>query len=114
MLKRLKRRYLAIGIDSIDTFGSAEFMESAWQSIMTLYGEHGASQANLKLIDYDADGKFAVLRTSNLALDMTRAALASVTKIGNKPAALHVLSVSGTIRSLQKKGISARKQWKTQ
>lgn len=103
MLKRFKRRYLSIGIDSLDTFGSAEFMDSVWQSITKLYGEHGASYTHLKLIDYDADRNFAVLRIANVALDMTRAALASVTKIDNKPAALHVLSVSGTIKSLQKK-----------
>jgi len=34
---------------------------------------------------------------------MIRAALASITEIRNKPAAVHVLKVSGTIKALHKK-----------
>jgi RNase P/RNase MRP subunit POP5 len=78
-------------------------MDSVWASIMRLYGEYGASRANLKLIGYDAEKRSAVLRTTNNALDMTRVALASITRMRNKPVALHVKSVSGTIKSLNGK-----------
>jgi ribonuclease P/MRP protein subunit POP5 len=78
-------------------------MDSIWASLIKLYGEHGASQAKLKLIDYDFEKKSAMLRTTNAALEMTRVALASVTKINSKPVGLHVLSVSGTIKSLNSK-----------
>jgi RNase P/RNase MRP subunit POP5 len=44
-----------------------------------------------------------VIRVSLVAIDMVRAALASVTRIGNKPIAVHVLSVSGTIKALYEK-----------
>lgn len=78
-------------------------MDSVWASIMKLYGEYGASRANLKLIRYDAEKGFAVLRTINSTLDITRVALASITKMRNKPVALHVKSISGTIKSLNSK-----------
>jgi RNase P/RNase MRP subunit POP5 len=47
--------------------------------------------------------RFAVIRTMHTTVDMVRTALASMTKIGNKPVAIHVLTVSGTIKALYKK-----------
>jgi RNase P/RNase MRP subunit POP5 len=55
------------------------------------------------LIDYDMEKRFAVIRTVHTAVDMVRAALASMTRIGNKPVAIHILTVSGTIKSLYTK-----------
>jgi RNase P/RNase MRP subunit POP5 len=49
--------------------------------------------------------RFAVVRTVHTAVDMVRTALASMTRIGNKPVAIHVLTVSGTIKSLYKKAV---------
>lgn len=100
MLKRVKRRYLAIGIDSDEVFDSRVFMDAVWGAINKLYGEYGASKSGLTLIDYYAKERFAVIRTSLVAVDMVRASLASITSLGNKPVALHVLLVSGTIKAL--------------
>jgi RNase P/RNase MRP subunit POP5 len=44
-----------------------------------------------------------VIRVSLVVIDMARAALASMTRIGNKPIAVHVVSVSGTIKALYEK-----------
>lgn len=78
-------------------------MGGVWDVILKLYGEYGASRTGLALIDYDTEKKFAILRTAHTTLSMVRAALASITKIGDKPVAVHVLKVSGTIRALYKK-----------
>lgn len=99
----MRRRYLALEIDSNETFSSKDFMDAVWSAVLKLYGEYGASRANLVLIDYDEEEKFAVLRTTHTTLDSVRAAIASITKIGNKPAAVHILAVSGTIKALYKK-----------
>ncbi|MDH5753859.1 MAG: Rpp14/Pop5 family protein [Candidatus Bathyarchaeota archaeon] len=103
MLKRMRRRYLALKIDSNETFSSREFMDAVWNAVLKLYGEHGASRSGLTLIDYDAEKRLAVIRTMHTTVEMVRAALASITKIQDKPAAIHVLKVSGTIRALYKK-----------
>lgn len=103
MLRKMRRRYLALKIDSNETFSSREFMGGVWDVILKLYGEYGASRTGLALIDYDTEKKFAILRTAHTTLSMVRAALASITKIGDKPVAVHVLKVSGTIRALYKK-----------
>lgn len=103
MLKKVKRRYLAVEIDSIESFDSKELMAAIWRAIEKLYGEYGASRTGLSLIEHNADRRLAVLRVLCDAVDMVRAALASITKIDSKPLALHVLMVSGTIKALYKK-----------
>lgn len=84
-------------------FGSRDFMGAVWDAVLALYGEYGASQTGLALIDYDAEKKFAVIRTVHTTVDKVRAALASITQIEGKPVAIHVLKVSGTIKALYKK-----------
>lgn len=99
----MKRRYLALQIDSIENFTHKEFMDAVWNTVLKLYGEYGASRTGLALIDYDVEKKFAIIRVVHTAVDMVRAALASIINIENKPAAVHVLTVSGTIKALCKR-----------
>ena len=102
-MKVVKRRYLAVSIDSHETFNSHEFMNAVWSTVSKLFGEYGASQTGISLIDYDETKKLVIVRTWHNTLEMIRTALASVTQIGNKQVALHVLAVSGTIKALRKK-----------
>jgi len=90
-------------VDFGGVFGSKELMDAVWSAISKLYGEYGASRTGLTLIDYDVERRIAVVRILHTAVDMVRAALASITKIDDKPVAIHVLTVSGTIRALYKK-----------
>lgn len=103
MLKRIRRRYIALKIDSKETFSSKEFTNAVWDAVLKLYGEYGASKSNLRLIDYDAERGLALIQTVHTAVEMVRAALASITKIRNNSAAIHVLTISGTIKALRKK-----------
>jgi ribonuclease P/MRP protein subunit POP5 len=100
LLKRIKRRYLALEIDSSVAFGSKELMDAIWNAVSKLFGEYGASQAGLTLIDYDVERRLVVIRAAHTALGMVHAALASITRIQDKPVAIHVLTVSGTIKTL--------------
>jgi len=77
-------------------------MDAVWDAVLQLFGEYGASRANLTLIEYDQQKSCAVVRCSNKALEMVRASVASITKIDEKPVAIHVLRVSGTLKSLRK------------
>jgi RNase P/RNase MRP subunit POP5 len=102
LLKRVKRRYLALKIDSCETLSSKDFMDVVWETISRLYGEYGASQTSLSLINFDEKNKSVVLRTGHTTVEMVRTALASITQIRDKPAAVYVLTVSGTIKALHK------------
>ena len=101
MLKRLKRRYLAVQIDSAEKFSQKEFMDAVWGSLSKLYGEYGASRSGLAPISYNEQRGLAVLRALHDEVQNVRAAVAAVTKINGKPTALHVEAVSGTIKSLR-------------
>jgi RNase P/RNase MRP subunit POP5 len=103
LLKKVRRRYLAVEIESGEMFGSKEFMDAVWSTVLRLYGEYGASRTGLTLIDYDVEKRFAVMRATQRGLEMVRTALVSITSIEGKPAAAHVLTVSGTIRALYRR-----------
>ena len=102
-MKRVKRRYLALQIDSEDLPRAKEFINEVWGAITKLYGEHGASLTNLALIDYNLEKKAAVVRTSLITLNSVRASLATITTLAGNEGAVHVIAVSGTLKALYKK-----------
>lgn len=68
-----------------------------------MFGESGASQTSLSLISFNEENRLAVIRTAHTTLQNVRAALATITKINDKPAAVHVTAVSGTLKALHRK-----------
>ena len=102
-MKRVKRRYLAVQIDSDGAPSRKEFMDTVWSAVTQLYGEYGASRTSLALIDYDAEKKTGIIRTSLVTVNQVRASLASITSVAGKEAAVHVLAISGTIKALREK-----------
>jgi RNase P/RNase MRP subunit POP5 len=102
-LKRFKRRYLALQLDSDVLPNGKEFIDTIWGAVTKLYGEEGASQTSLMLIEYDLEKKTALLRTSLITLDLVKASLATITSIAGKEAAVHITAVSGTIKALHQK-----------
>lgn len=99
-MKRVKRRYLAVQLDSETLPSEREFMDAVWASVTKLYGEVGASLAGLVLISFDKVRKIFVIRCSLASLLTVRASLAGVTAVAGKAASVHVLSVSGTLKAL--------------
>ncbi len=99
-MKRVKRRYLALRVVPEVLLTEREFIDSVWASVTRLYGEVGASQTGLSLIDFDPDRKVAVIRVSLDSLSVVRASLAAITSIMGKEAYVQVLSVSGTLKAL--------------
>ena len=77
--------------------------DAVWTSLVRLFGEYGASQAELYLIEYDADKAQAIFRCSHKALEMVKASIVATTEVANEKAAFHMIRVSGTLRSLRTK-----------
>jgi len=102
LIRRMKQRYLALRIESTESLDEGDVRDAVWTAVDQLFGEYGASQAGLFLVQYDRQRKEAVLRCSHKALRMVHASIASVTKMKDKPATTHVLRISGTLRALGK------------
>lgn len=98
----MRRRYLALKVEGEKTVEEKELIQTIWKTILQLFGEHGASQARLALIEYNKQKNLAILHCSHMALPMVRAVIASVTKINGKSASLHVVGVSGTLKALRR------------
>lgn len=101
MLQRVRRRYLALKTMSEQAINKWDLMNALWNAIHTLFGEYGASQVNLNIIEHNS--KITIIRCSHNALEMVRASIASITKINEKSVAIHVVRVSGTLKSLREK-----------
>jgi len=105
-VKRIKRRYLLLEYEVDGAIEEHAFMATIWAAFYKLYGEHGASLANLAPINFDCGDKKAIIRTNLAVVDNIRTAIASITFLAGKPIAVHVTAVSGTIRGLIKKALS--------
>lgn len=80
-----------------------DVIHTIWSAILKLFGEYGASQVNLALIEHDPQKSYAVVRCLHKALEIVKASIASITEINGKPAAIHIVGVSGTLKALRKK-----------
>ena len=78
-------------------------LDAVHASVLRLFGEYGASKANIKLIKYVPEKSQLVIRCSHTMLEKVRAAIASTIMVDGKPAAIHVMGVSGTLKALSKK-----------
>ena len=103
MIKREKRRYLAIKVESEQPLTEKNVLDTIYSSVLRLYGEYGASKTNLKMIKYVPEKDQFVVRCSHKMLEQVRAAVASTTTSDGKTVALHVVNVSGTLKALAKK-----------
>ena len=101
-MKRTKRRYLALQLEVEGVPSEREIMDAIWISVTKLYGEVGASLTGLALMNFDAERKIVVIRTSLESLLTVRASLAAIVNFGGKNVSLHVLAVSGTLKALYK------------
>ena len=103
-MKRVKRRYLAVQVERKLGPTEREFIDAVWAAVTRLYGEVGASQTGLVLIDFNLERQVAVIRVTLASLNMVRASLSTVTSIAGIGACVRVLSVSGTIKALFSSG----------
>jgi len=99
-VKRTKRRYLALKLESDGMPSERELLDAIWASVSKLFGEAGASTTGLALISLEVEGKLAVLRCNLVSLPAVRASLAALTKVAGRDASVHVLVVSGTLKAL--------------
>jgi ribonuclease P/MRP protein subunit POP5 len=103
VIKREKRRYLALNVAGEQPFNEHEVLDAVHASVLRLFGEYGASKADIKLVKGVPEKRQLVLRCSHLMLEKVRAAIVSTVEVDGKVASVHVVGVSGTLKALSKK-----------
>jgi len=103
MIKREKRRYLALKVSNEQHLDEHVIMDAIQASVLRLFGEYGASQANIKQIKFLPEKRQLVIRCSHKMLEKVRAAITSTVNVNGKTATIHVVGVSGTLKALSKK-----------
>jgi len=94
---------LALEVVTEQPLNEQTVLDAVQASVLRLFGEYGASKANLKLIKNLPEKRQFVIRCFHKELEHVRAAIASTTTINGKTVAIHVLGVSGTLKALSKK-----------
>jgi len=102
----MRRRYVATVVEGSRTFAERDIFDAVWTSLVQLFGEVGASQAELYLVEYDEEKGRVTFRCSHKSLEMTKASIAATTEVANQKASLRMIRVSGTLRSLRTKTAS--------
>jgi len=95
-----KHRYLLVRFSSEAKLGEADARHAVYHSILRFLGELGFSQANPKLVKFDAEKQEGVFKVVRGEEGRVKAALALAKEAGGKPAVLRVVKVSGAINKL--------------
>lgn len=107
-VRRKRRRYLGVEVDCARALSAKEMVDTIQRGVIDLYGVAGLSTVEPSLIEFDEGNQRGILRCNRERVRTFRAALALITDVGGTPAAIRVAGVSGTIRSLRKRGSAER------
>ena len=95
------RRYLAISLEGSDVYSEQEVSTALLNAVRELFGDYGVSGLQPRLIEFDEETSRGIVRCSRSHTREMRAVLALITEISNREAAVRVMAVSGTIKSLK-------------
>ncbi len=105
---RERRRYLAFELISEREIDKRELLKEIRDSVYSLYGDTGASESKMWLIEYskneDADGGtdrcrgVGILRCAHNKVEEVRAALACIHSASGVRLGIRVIGISGTIK----------------
>lgn len=101
---RERRRYLLFEVLSERALEKWELLREIWDSLYTLYGDLGASESKVWLIEYHtldgATGGRGILRCAHQHVEDVRASLACIHAVNNVRVGIRVIRTSGTLKGL--------------
>jgi ribonuclease P/MRP protein subunit POP5 len=104
---RERRRYLRFEVMSERELDKRELLKEIWDSMYSLYGDVGASESKLWLIDYhvrestNRNRSVGTLRCAHDRVDEVRAALACINAVNDARIGIRVIKTSGTIKGVK-------------
>jgi ribonuclease P/MRP protein subunit POP5 len=108
---RPKARYVAFEIISEQPIRYEEWQTALWNTALDFLGEFGLSSARLWPIKnlYNPTTQKGLLKCSHTAVEQIRVVLSLIQMIGETRAVVHVLGVTGTIKSAEMKYLKEEK-----
>ena len=102
-VRDVRRRYLYVKVTSSRTITEEQFINALYDKVHFLYGVTGASEMNLRLIEWDDSEQAGIIRVHHTMLTQTRASIAQIQELSDAKVRLDVVRVSGTIKTLKSK-----------
>lgn len=99
---RERRRYLRFAVLCEREIDKRELLKEIWNSLYALYGDVGASESKVWLIEYhkseDTNNGVGILRCAHDKVDEVRASLACIHSVNDAQVGIRVIKISGTIK----------------
>lgn len=102
---REKQRYIIFELLSEEQHELGAVVGAVWDTTLDLLGEKGAAEAQPWVLKdmFDEDAQKGGIRVHKDMVEEVRAALALITKINGTSTTVHVLGVTGTMDSAERK-----------
>lgn len=102
---REKHRYIIFELLSDTEHDLGAFVDTAWDAMLDLLGEAGTAEANPWILKdlFNEETQRGGLRVNKDSVESVRSALALITAINGVETTVHVLGVTGTIDSAERK-----------
>jgi len=102
---REKKRYIAFEVisESHDVIDRKALLDEIFFATQTMIGDLGSSEIGYRLMDFN--GTRGIMKVNLGAVELARAAMATVNSIKNNRSAIRVLGVAGTIKAAIEKYI---------
>ena len=102
---RAKSRYVIFEVISEKPISFTEFTSSVWNSMISFLGELQTSESRVWIVRnlFDEKTQKGVLKCGHDRIEQVRASLALIQMVGETRATIHILGVTGTIKSARNK-----------
>ncbi|MBI4148246.1 ribonuclease P [Candidatus Woesearchaeota archaeon] len=99
---REKKRYLAFEVISQKPVASALVSSTVNQAFVSLHGELGAASAGIHIPAALVQNKRGIIRVNHASLDLARASLCMVQRIGAEPCVVRSVGASGSLKKAKR------------
>ncbi|MEM4446855.1 MAG: Rpp14/Pop5 family protein [Candidatus Jordarchaeales archaeon] len=99
---KARRRYIVFQVVGSKGLEFEEVAGSILSELLRIFGELGVSVMELKIIEYDKDSGFGVLRCSHRTVSAVQAGVSLISSISGAPVLVDVRRVTGSLKKARK------------
>jgi len=103
--KREKKRYILFRINCNKALSAKEISDAINNAILSIFGNESLSKINPRLIEWDENSCFAILKCERSSKEKAIEALHHLREIRHGTVSIEIISVSGTLKALRKKAM---------